>query len=90
MTKKQSEYIEFTSICQTVTYLPTIIGLRLKMAAYETQSTLTMPCHPKNKLFSPDIAALPSLRIQKMPIPSGIDRVFLLSAKKILTLAEIY
>jgi len=49
------------------------------MAAYETQATLTMPCHPKNKLFSPDIAALPSLRVQKMPIPSGIDVVLLSS-----------
>jgi len=36
-------------------------------------------CHPKNKFFSPDIAALPSLWIQKMPISSGIDVVLLFS-----------
>ncbi len=47
-------------------------------------------CHPKNKLFSPDTAAFPSFRIQKTPISSGINRVFLISAKKILTFAEIY
>ena len=75
----QDEYLEFTLICSIATYLPTIIGLLLKMAAYETQATLTMPCHPQKKLFPPDIAALPSLRIQKMPIPSGIDVVLLSS-----------